>query len=106
MAPALADWPMANHDPSGNRFQGTETTIGCSNVSQLAPRSVLQTAGNIYATPLVVDGAVYVPDQGAKLWKVDARTGSVVWSTALREASESWVKWSSFGLVPCLCRPT
>src|ERR1700737_1812731 len=82
--PALADdWPMANHDPRGSRNQDTETTITAANVGQLAPRWVLDTAGNVYATPLVVAGAVYVPDQGGKMWKVDATTGVELGQPAL-----------------------
>jgi polyvinyl alcohol dehydrogenase (cytochrome) len=85
-APALADdWPMANHDPRGSRNQETETTITAANVAQLAPRWVLNASGNVYATPLVVAGAVYVPDQGGKMWKVDANTGAVLWSTSISD---------------------
>ncbi len=80
-----ADWPMANGDLRGSRNQPAETTITTANVGQLAPRWVLDTAGNVYATPLVIAGAVYVPDQGGKMWKVDARTGAVLWSTSISD---------------------
>ena len=38
------------------------------------------TAGDVSATPAVVNGAVYFGDFGGKLWKLDAETGQEIWS--------------------------
>ena len=54
-----ADWPMANHDPSGNHIQPDETLISAANVGLLAPRWTLTVAGIVNATPAVVTDAVY-----------------------------------------------
>src|SRR5690349_4877626 len=74
-----ADWSMVTHDPSGNHSQPDETVIDSANVGRLAPRWVLTAAGIVNATPAVADGAVYFPDSGGKIWKVDAKTGTVIW---------------------------
>src|SRR5271169_4815150 len=63
---SAADWPMANHDPTGGHFQPGETAIGAANVGRLAPRWALGVAGSVNATPAVVNGAVYFPDSGGK----------------------------------------
>ena len=38
------------------------------------------TAGDVSATPAVVNGAVYFGDFGGMLWKLNAETGQVIWS--------------------------
>jgi len=80
-----ADWPMVNHDPSGNHSQPDETAIGAGNVSRLAPRWAMTVAGIVNATPAVVNGAAYFPDSGGKVWKVEASTGNVLWSVSVPE---------------------
>jgi polyvinyl alcohol dehydrogenase (cytochrome) len=82
-----ADWPMVAHDPSGNHIQPQETAIGVANVGRLRPRWTLTVAGSVDATPAVVNGAVYFPDTGGKFWKVDARTGKVIWSVSVPQLS-------------------
>jgi polyvinyl alcohol dehydrogenase (cytochrome) len=81
-AARAADWPMAGHDPSGNHSQPEETTISAANVGRLAPRWSLTVAGNVNATPAVVDGAVYFPDSGGKFWKVDGSSGALEWCSS------------------------
>ncbi len=75
-----ANWPMIGNDPTNSRTQHLESAIGTSNVSALAPKWVATTAGDVSATPAVVNGAVYFGDFGGMLWKLDAGTGAVVWS--------------------------
>jgi polyvinyl alcohol dehydrogenase (cytochrome) len=79
------DWTQAGHDAGGTRSQPFERLIGPATVARLAPRWVVTTAGDVSATPSVVGGAVYFPDWGGKLWKVDARTGAVVWSRSISD---------------------
>src|SRR5438132_8919382 len=74
------DWPMIGDDSTNTRNQPFEHTIGPANVHHLAPKWVAMTAGDISATPAVVNGAVYVGDFGGMLWKLDAETGAVIWS--------------------------
>jgi polyvinyl alcohol dehydrogenase (cytochrome) len=90
-------WPMIGHDVQNSRSQPDEHRIGPNQARRLAPRWVLTTGGDVSATPAVSDphdgrmgrgpgrSAVYFPDWGGRLWKVDAETGDVVWSRAIPE---------------------
>lgn len=49
-------------------------------VSKLAVKWTFDAKGDVSATPAVVGGQVYVPDWGGMLHKLDAASGSVVWS--------------------------
>ena len=78
-------WRMIGRDPAGTRNQPFEHQISPSTVGRLAPKWIATTAGDVSATPVVSHGAVYFPDWGGKLWKLDARTGAVIWSHAISE---------------------
>jgi polyvinyl alcohol dehydrogenase (cytochrome) len=75
-----ADWPMIGQDPSNSRSQPFEHQIRPANAHRLALKWAARTAGDVSATPAVVDGAVYFGDFGGMLWKLDADTGAVIWS--------------------------
>src|SRR5262245_20239266 len=74
------DWPMIGHDPANTRNQPFEHRIRPGNAHRLALKWVATTTGDVSATPAVVDGAVYFGDFGGTLWKLDARTGAVIWT--------------------------
>jgi polyvinyl alcohol dehydrogenase (cytochrome) len=74
------DWPTIGHDSTNTRNQPFERDISPANVHRLAPKWVATTAGDVSATPAVVDGAVYFGDFGGTVWKLDAETGAVIWS--------------------------
>jgi polyvinyl alcohol dehydrogenase (cytochrome) len=74
------DWPMIGHDPANSRNQPFEHRIRPGNAHRLMAKWVATTTGDVSATPAVVDGAVYFGDFGGTLWKLDARTGAVIWS--------------------------
>ena len=76
-------WSMSGQGITNWRFQPGETELNPGNVSSLAPAWVATLAGDISATPAVVDGEVYVPDWGGKIWKLDAKTGAVIWSKSV-----------------------
>jgi polyvinyl alcohol dehydrogenase (cytochrome) len=78
-------WPMGGHDIEDTRHQRHEQQINVSNAARLGEKWRITTAGDVSATPAVVDGAVYFPDWGGKLWKLDAETGAVVWSRLISE---------------------
>jgi outer membrane protein assembly factor BamB len=73
-------WRMIGHDPRNSRNQPREHRIRPANVNRLALKWVATTAGDVSATPAVVDSAVYFGDFGGMLWKLDAETGQVIWS--------------------------
>jgi polyvinyl alcohol dehydrogenase (cytochrome) len=80
-----ANWVTIGHDPQNSRNQPFERHIRPSTVSRLAPAWVATTGGDVSATPAVVGGAVYFPDWGGTLWKLDAQTGAVIWSHSISE---------------------
>lgn len=73
-------WPMSGQNLNNTHYNTFEHQISPRNVGSLVPKWVLKTAGDVTATPTVFHGTVYVPDQGGKLWAVNARTGHVLWS--------------------------
>jgi polyvinyl alcohol dehydrogenase (cytochrome) len=75
-----ADWTMIGNDPANSRNQPAEHRIRPGNAHRLAVKWVATTTGDVSATPVVADGAVYVGDFGGTLWKLDAETGVVIWS--------------------------
>lgn len=77
------DWTMGGRDYGNTRFQDKEKGIGVDNVGHLALKWRLATHGDISATPAVADGAAYVPDWAGYLYKVNARTGTVIWERKL-----------------------
>jgi polyvinyl alcohol dehydrogenase (cytochrome) len=77
------DWGMIGKDAANSRDQPFEHVIGPADVGRLAPKWVATTAGDVSATPAVVGGAVYFPDFGGMLWKLDAQTGAVIWSHSI-----------------------
>src|SRR5439155_4541907 len=79
------DWGMIGNDSANSRNQPFEHEIGPANANRLMPKWVAQTAGDVSATPAVVNGAVYFGDFGGMLWKLDAETGQVIWSHAVSD---------------------
>jgi polyvinyl alcohol dehydrogenase (cytochrome) len=74
-----ASWSMSGQGITNWRYQPNETTINVRNAGSLAPSWVTTVAGDISATPAVVDGVVYVPDWGGKFTALNARTGAIIW---------------------------
>lgn len=78
-----ASWSMSGQGIANWRFQPDEKKLNAHNVGSLTPAWVATLAGDISATPAVVDGAVYVPDWGGNVSKLDAKTGAVIWSKSV-----------------------
>jgi polyvinyl alcohol dehydrogenase (cytochrome) len=90
-------WPMIGRDVANSRTQPDEDLIGPAHARRLAPKWVLTVDGDVSATPAVSSprgegrgrrpgrSAVYFTDWGGMLWKVDAKSGEVVWSRAVSE---------------------
>src|SRR5215813_4181865 len=73
-------WRMIGKDSNDTRNQPFERTIGVDNVRHLMVKWRAATAGDVSATPAVVDGGVYFGDFGGMEWKLDAATRDVIWS--------------------------
>jgi polyvinyl alcohol dehydrogenase (cytochrome) len=72
-------WTMAGQSLENTRHQKAEHKISPSNVANLSPRWVVTTGENVSATPAVDGEFIYFPDWAGNLFKVDRKTGAVVW---------------------------
>jgi quinoprotein glucose dehydrogenase len=87
------DWPMYGHDHAGTRFS-TLKEIDRTNVSALTEAwhvpvaresgdDAPGAASNSQATPIVVDGVMYLPARGHEVLALEAHTGRELWRRAL-----------------------
>src|SRR5882724_7110415 len=76
------EWPMFGQN-WGNTASGLTLSIGRNNVQKLKPKWTFTTQGDVSARAAVVGGAVYFPDWGGYLHRLNARTGAPVWSRNL-----------------------
>ena len=83
------DWPNVGRDPGGNRHSPL-TQINRGNVSKLqvawtfdtedwSDGSKLPSRSAFEATPLVIDGVLYIPSPMSRLFALDAETGEKLW---------------------------
>ncbi|MQY14091.1 Polyvinylalcohol dehydrogenase [Streptomyces sp. RB5] len=79
------EWPVFGHDLSNTRSNPAETQITPRNAGRLKAKWTYRTHGDVSATPAVVGGAVYFPDWGGYLHKLDAATGEQIWSRRISE---------------------
>jgi quinoprotein glucose dehydrogenase len=107
-----ADWPMYNRDLAGTRFSPLKQ-ITPKNVSKLklawqlklrpdatgAPASGL--AAFSQATPIVVDGVMYLP-AGNRILALDPDTGKTIWTYTVdgRPSSRGVAYWPGSGTTP------
>ena len=75
------DWPMYNHDIIGSRFNPAEATLSPKSVKHLKIEWVFPTAGDVYATPSVVNNIVYAGDTSGTFYALTS-TGTLLWKTS------------------------
>jgi len=81
---ALAgEWAQHGGDIRNSRYQDQESIISRSNVSQLTPKWMFATPGDVTGTPTVDNGKVYFGDWMGNIYRVDAATGTADWSVNL-----------------------
>ncbi|HBX71174.1 MAG TPA: polyvinylalcohol dehydrogenase [Chloroflexi bacterium] len=80
-------WTSAGGNRQNTRFQESEHTLSVSNVSNLTPKWVFTSGGDVSATPAVDTDAVYFPDWAGNLYAVERTTGQLLWSTSISAAS-------------------
>jgi alcohol dehydrogenase (cytochrome c) len=75
-----ARWLTYSGDYSGQRHSPL-TQITPANVSQLVPQWTFQTAvpGKFEATPIVIDGTIYISGPLDHAWAINATTGRALW---------------------------
>src|SRR5690242_6284010 len=78
-------WKVWGHDLKDSHNSSAEHILSPNNVNQLAVKWIFTTGGDVSATPTVEGNAVYVPDWGGNLFRIDASTGVAVWSKKVSE---------------------
>src|SRR5215471_1392149 len=76
-----ADWPHYGGSQLSWRFSALDQ-INASNIKALAPAWIFQTgdyAEGLQATPIVVDGVMYLITARAQVFALDASNGKVLW---------------------------
>jgi polyvinyl alcohol dehydrogenase (cytochrome) len=83
-------WSMGGHDISNSRANLDQRAISVDNAGDLATKWTFETHGDVSATPAVVGGAVYFPDWGGYINKVNAATGQLIWQRKLSDYNANW----------------
>jgi polyvinyl alcohol dehydrogenase (cytochrome) len=78
-----ADWPSAGADLTNSRYQAAEGKIKASSVGSLIKKWELATEGDVQAHPAVEGDNLYFPDSAGFLYKVNKRTGAVIWKVKI-----------------------
>ncbi len=78
-APGGGLWNSAGGDRANTRYAASESKISPSTAPGLTTKWVLDTGGDVSATPAVDGSRVYVPDWAGNLYAVDKATGVIVW---------------------------
>ena len=92
---ARAETPPKPWASSGGNLEHTRAVLSEIGPDQLNPTTVKQlkqkwmfeTAGDVSATPTVEEGGLYVPDWGGMLWKLNPKTGAVIWSRRISDVT-------------------
>lgn len=85
-AASTGDWPMSGRDLQNSRTAAAaDTRISTANAKNLAVKWTYTTHGDVSATPAVVGNAVYFPDWGGYLHKINAATGAPIWQRKISE---------------------
>lgn len=77
--PSSQQWPSGGQNISDTHSNPFESKISTTNVGSLKLKWTFATAGDVSATPAVVNGVAYFPDWGGYLNAVKTRTGALLW---------------------------
>jgi outer membrane protein assembly factor BamB len=87
-----ASWPYPDHDLSNSRL-ATQSSINASNVARLSElwRTTtgpgIPTAGALATSPIIVGGSVFAEDIFGVVFRIDLRTGAIIWKSSSHGAS-------------------
>jgi quinoprotein glucose dehydrogenase len=115
-AASPGDWPMVGHDHAGTRFSALKG-IDRNNVGSLAEAwhaavarpaggadDAPGAAGNPQATPIVVDGVMYLPVRGHEVLAIEADSGREIWRRTLPSPLDTTARgvayWPGDGTLP------
>lgn len=87
---STASYTMFGFDTQHTHFNSYEHTLTPKNVSQLVQDWVVSTHGEVYSSPTVVDGVVYVGSSDSYLYALNATTGKLLW----KAKTGDWIRSS------------
>lgn len=82
---ADADWPSAGADLGNSRYQDKEHRISSKTVGSLQLKWTFTTGGDVTAHPTVDGKYLYFPDSAGFLYKLNKKTGALVWKRQISE---------------------
>ncbi|MBM3344914.1 MAG: PQQ-dependent dehydrogenase, methanol/ethanol family [Betaproteobacteria bacterium] len=76
-----ADWPVHGHTPAEQRFSPLKR-VNADNVERVgfAWQALLDSSRGLQATPVVVNGVMYVTSTWSRVFALDPRTGAIHWT--------------------------
>jgi len=80
-----SSWENAGGGYLNTRFAPAEWQITPFNAARLKTAWTFTTAGDVSATPTVQGSALYVPDWGGQLYRIDTALGKAVWQVKLSD---------------------
>lgn len=83
------NWAMYGSGPEHRGVNASENVLTPANVSGLAQDWIYTTEGDIYTSPAVVNGILYVGSNDGKLYALEAATGAYMWSYTTQGAINS-----------------
>ena len=72
-------WDHWGADLTNRRWGYAETTLNVSNIGRIKAKWSFVAGSDVTATPVIVDGRLYVPDWAGNLWCLDSTTGATIW---------------------------
>ncbi len=82
---ADADWPSAGATLGNSRYQDKENRISPRTAGSLQLKWTFATGGDVTAHPAVDGRYLYFPDSAGFLYKVQKKTGALVWKRQISE---------------------
>jgi outer membrane protein assembly factor BamB len=76
----LIDWPTFHYTPDRTGFNPNERSLSVGNVAQLTVKWSHKTDGDVWSSPAVVNGVVYIGSDDNKVYALDAVTGTKLWT--------------------------
>lgn len=77
---ASADWPTFHNSPDRGGYNAMESLLDVANVDKLTANWSFKTDGEVWSSPAVADGVVYVGSDDNKVYALNALTGNKIWS--------------------------
>lgn len=80
-----AEWTQSGRDLENSRYQSDERKISPRTVAGLRLRWSVATDGDVTANPVIDGNFLYFPDSAGSLYKVNRKTGALVWKKAMAD---------------------